>query len=311
MKLIDVTLRDGGHAVKFNWSFKLAQEYYKILSNINKISFLELGYWKQTAKSKHPFYNLDQNKIDKITMGKNFKNISIMIDYHYCSKNLLDYPTNKQKKIGMIRMTSRKEDISEALIFAQRLKKYSKLNVSFNVFITTNYKKKELENVCKKISMTNLDFVYFADTHGDINLENMFDFFKDPIKILNKKGKGVGFHLHDHSGKAYYNFKMLKKFNIKMSDTSIRGMGKGFGNLRLENVIEKKYLVQIVEFIRKYEDKLTMYQDPYTLISSKWKVSDNYAKQARENNISIKKFDLICSKISGVKKDSFDKTILF
>ena len=39
---------------------------------------------------------------------------------------------------------------------------------------------------------------------------------------------------------------------------------------------------QIVEFIRKYEDKLTMYQDPYTLISSKWKVSDNYAKQARE-----------------------------
>ena len=39
MKLIDVTLRDGGHAVKFNWSFKLAQEYYKILSNINKISF--------------------------------------------------------------------------------------------------------------------------------------------------------------------------------------------------------------------------------------------------------------------------------
>ena len=47
--------------------------------------------------------------------------------------------------------------------------------------------------MCKKISMTNLDFVYFADTHGDINLENMFDFFKDPIKILNKKGKVLGF----------------------------------------------------------------------------------------------------------------------
>ena len=47
-------------------------------------------------------------------MGKNFKNISIMIDYHYCSKNLLDYPTNKQKKIGMIRMTSRKK-ISQKL----------------------------------------------------------------------------------------------------------------------------------------------------------------------------------------------------
>ena len=37
-----------------------------------------------------------------------------------------------------------------------------------------------------------------------------------------------------------------------------------------------------------------MYQDPYTLISSKWKVSDNYTKQARENNIDkkIKQFAL-------------------
>ena len=53
-----------------------------------------------------------------------------------------------------------------------------------------------------------------------------------------------------------------------------------------------------------------MYQDPYTLISSKWKVSDNYAKQARNKNLSIKKFDKICSKITGGKKDSFDKKII-
>ena len=45
MKLIDVTLRDGGHAVKFNWSLSLAQELYSLLSrvknSIHRIRLLE------------------------------------------------------------------------------------------------------------------------------------------------------------------------------------------------------------------------------------------------------------------------------
>ena len=88
-----------------------------------------------------------------------------MIDYHYCSKNLHDYPTNKQKEIAMIRMCSRKEDIKKALEFGERLKKYTKINVSFNVFNAANYSSKELLNTCKLIAKYKMDYVYFADTH--------------------------------------------------------------------------------------------------------------------------------------------------
>lgn len=310
MKLIDVTLRDGGHAVDFKWNINLVKDYYNLMSNFKQISFIELGYWKQQSKSKNTYYNLNFNHIKKITGKKNFRNISIMIDYHYCKKDLDEYPDYKQKKIGMIRMCSRKEDIYEALKFAEVLKKKTKLNVSFNVFNTTNYKKNELIEVCKLISKTNLNYVYFADTHGDLDLHESHALFKKPINILQKSNKDVGFHLHDHSGKAYYNFKYLKKMNINMSDTSIRGMGKGFGNLRLENVIDKKNLSTLASFIVKYEKNLTMYQDPYTLISSKNKISDNYAKQANKLRYNVKKFDNIASKINGSKKDSYDSKIL-
>ena len=55
MKIIDVTLRDGGHAVKFNWSLKLAQDLYSLMSSVKNVKYVELGYWKQKAKSLNKY----------------------------------------------------------------------------------------------------------------------------------------------------------------------------------------------------------------------------------------------------------------
>ena len=48
--------------------------------------------------------------------------------------------------------------------------------MSFNIFNSTNYNKSELLKVCKLVSKHNIDYVYFADTHGDMDLEK---FMKD------------------------------------------------------------------------------------------------------------------------------------
>ena len=145
---------------KFNWPIRYAQDHYRTLSKIPDIKYIELGYWKQTSKSSNPFYNLNLQTVNKITSKKKLHNVSVMIDYHYCSKNLFDYPKNDQKEIAMIRICSRKEDIPQALKFAERLKKYSKLNVSFNIFNSTNYNKDELIKVCKLVSRHKIDFIY-------------------------------------------------------------------------------------------------------------------------------------------------------
>ena len=64
----------------------LLKDHYKALSKIPEIKYIELGYWKQTSKSSNPFYNLNLETVFKIT-SKKLNNVSIMIDYHYCSKN--------------------------------------------------------------------------------------------------------------------------------------------------------------------------------------------------------------------------------
>lgn len=306
MQIIDVTLRDGGHVREFNWPFKYAIDHYASLCKISDIKLIELGYWKQTSKSKNPFYNLDFEKVKKITKGKKLKNVSVMIDYHYCSKNLADYPTNNQQEISMIRMCSRKEDIPTALKFAEKLKKYTRLNVSFNIFNSTNYSKSELIRVCKLVSKHKIDYVYFADTHGDMDLEKTYKKFKKPLTLLKKSGKKIGMHLHDHSGKGYFNFRQLKKYKIYKCDSSIRGMGKGFGNLRTEQIINPKYYNIIASLIKNYNDLLTMPQNIYTLITSQFGISDNYATKAKKLNIKIDYFSKICKKIKGKDKDNFN-----
>lgn len=306
MQIIDVTLRDGGHVREFNWPMKFAEDHYKALCKISEIKFIELGYWKQSSKSKNPFYNLDLKTVNNITLKKKLNNVSIMIDYHYCSKKLSDYPTTKQKEIAMIRVCSRKEDIPEALKFSENLKKYSGLNVSFNIFNSTNYSQSELLKVCKLVSKYKIDYVYFADTHGDMDLEKVYKKFVKPLSILTKSGKKIGMHLHDHSGKGYFNYRQLKKYKIYKCDSSIRGMGKGFGNLRTEQIVKPKNFKIIAALVKKYNDLLTMPQNIYTLISSQYAISDNYASQAKKVNMSIDLFSNLCKKVKGKDKDNFN-----
>ncbi len=307
LQIIDVTLRDGGHAVKFDWPKKFAKDYYETLSKIDSVKYVELGYWGQTAKSTNDFYNLNMDVINGVTQGASNGDVSIMIDYHYCNKDLDSYPTSSQGEVGMIRMCSRKTDIKEALIFGERLKDKTGLGVSFNIFNSTNYSKDELLEVSKSVANHSFDFVYFADTHGCLDLRVDFDTFKPAMDILKSSGKKVGMHLHDHSGKGYLNYSMLENLGFESSDTSVKGMGKGSGNLKLEHVIEKGSLADVADFIRRNEEVLKMKPIAHELISAKYGISDNYARYANENDMDILDFDKFCSKISGNARDEFSK----
>ena len=310
MNIIDVTLRDGGHIVKFDWPLDLAKRYYQRVSEIPDVSLIELGYWGQTSKSTNMFYNLDLEKVREITQNCRRANVSVMIDYHYCSKDLSTYPTSQQDEVAMIRVCSRKKDIDDALGFLDILKKSTGLQVSFNVFNVSNYSHEELTKVCKKIATYNVDYVYFADTHGCIDMQVHSPIFKDCIAILNEKGIKVGMHLHDHSGKAFYNYKLLEEVGFQSTDASTRGMGKGVGNLKLEHIISKEHLCPVLEIIKDYEDILTMRESPYGSITSKYSVTDYYGHNAELMGMPLQEFDLLCSTMTGTDKDVYNKDIL-
>ena len=170
MKLIDVTLRDGGFTCDFNWPVEFTKEYFSVIEQL-KVFCVELGYWKQTAKSKNQFFNLNEVEVNSLMRGHSLK-CCVMIDYHYCSQKLDDYPICNESPVSLIRMTCRKDLIKEGVVFAKNLKKHSGLEVAFNLFNTANYSEDELMFSLDKVLASDFDIVGFADTHGSIDLYN-------------------------------------------------------------------------------------------------------------------------------------------
>ncbi|MFY0650412.1 MAG: hypothetical protein JXQ96_00195 [Cyclobacteriaceae bacterium] len=311
MQIVDVTLRDGGFTCDFDWPLKFAQEYYDLVSKLG-VSVMELGYWKQSSKSQNRFFNLNMDTVKAVTQEQEKRNVAVMIDYHYCSKNLKDYPTFHQKEIKMIRMTARKDMIDDAFLFAKNLKEYSGLDIAFNIFNTTNYTDDELNSVLDKVLYSDFEIIGFADTHGYLDLNKDLERYEQKFMRIKDSGKKTCFHLHNHTGKAYSNYVNCSKSPfIDICDTSIMGMGKGAGNLKLEEVLDDQNALLLNEFIDEHYDSLFKKTvSPYYMVSGRFGITDNYATQARKLNVPMKKFIEFCPTISGLQRDNFDKTLL-
>ena len=309
MKFIDVTLRDGGHQHGFNWPLEFVERYLKSINSFNEVEFVELGYWKQKDKFDGAFYSIEENLLSSICK-KTKKKLSIMVDYHYCSHNVTDFPKKIDfEELGLIRVCLRKEDIEEGCRFVKELKKYTGCQVSINFFNITNYKEDDLAFACKNATGTNSDFMYFADTHGGLDLGNNLEMFTDFTRLIKKIGMVPGLHLHDHSGKAYFNYRNLLKAGFESTDVSLGGLGKGLGNLRLEHVFDLRGREHILDHLILDQDLFCMPSGPYGVLTARDSITDHYAVEAEHRGLIPSQFVKQLNKISGSSKDNYNSKV--
>jgi 4-hydroxy 2-oxovalerate aldolase len=311
IEIIDVTLRDGGFVCDFDWPVNFAKSCINTLSNTD-VKYIELGYWKQTSKSQNKFFNLNNKTVKDLTQGLSPSRFAVMIDFHYCSQKLEDYPKVDDGIFGLIRMTARKDMIDDAINFTEKLKSHTGLKIAFNIFNTSNYSDRELNKTVNKVSKRNFDIVGFADTHGHIDLTKDIARYDSAFDIVKQESKKTCFHLHDHTGKAYSNYlACLSSSFIDYCDSSIRGLGKGLGNLKTECVVNKSDRFKICELISRNKTILSHNVNPaYYLITGTYGITDNYATQAAKKNIPIQVFADFCHSLKGLQKDNFNKNLI-
>lgn len=311
LNIIDVTLRDGAHQVDFNWDTKYAKNHIKTIIKSKDINYVELGYWKQTSKSTNPYYNMDEKFLNILSNSKSlFKKISLMVDCHYCSHNPNDYPSKNEYGIGLFRVCSRSEDIDKATKLGESIKNRTGSKLSMNFFNITNYSDKDLKECIQKASDAGADFIYLADTHGTLDLINEFEKYSNLAKMIKEKNIIPGFHLHDHSGKAYMNFRLLPYVGFGSTDVSLSGMGKGDGNLKLEHVIKPEENQEIFDLLEENRSLLTMNPTSFGILSSFLSITDYYALEAQQKNLKPSKFYELAKSIKGIDKDNYKKGLL-
>lgn len=310
LKFIDVTLRDGGHQHGFNWSLEFVERYLESINSFQEIEFVELGYWKQLGKFDGPFYSIDEKLLFSICqMSK--KKLSIMVDYHYCSHDVEDFPTTVDfPELGLIRVCLRKEDIAEGCRFVKKLKKYTSSKLSINFFNITNYEEDDLAFACEAAAESNPDFMYFADTHGGLDLDKNLEMFQRFTKVIKEAGIVPGLHLHDHSGKAYFNYRNLGNAGFDATDVSLGGVGKGLGNLKLEHVFDLRGREHILDHLILDQELFHMPSGPYGVLTARDSITDHYAVEAELRGISPSQFAKCLEGIVGSEKDNYNRKIL-
>ena len=309
MKFIDVTLRDGGHQHGFNWPIEFVERYLKSISLFHEVEFVELGYWKQSGKYDGPFYSIDETLLSSLCQLSK-KKLSIMVDYHYCSHNIEDFPCSIDfPYLGLIRVCLRKEDIVEGCKFVRELKKYTNCKISVNFFNITNYDEDDLAFACNAAAESHADFMYFADTHGGLDLEENLETFQRFTKLIKDTGISPGLHLHDHSGKAYFNYRNLGSAGFEVTDVSLGGLGKGLGNLKLEHVFNLRGRERILDHLILDRELFHMPSGPYGVLTARDSITDHYAVEAERIELHPSQFSKRLEGIVGSAKDNYDKTI--
>jgi len=310
MNIIDVTLRDGGHIVDFDWPDSFLKKYLNVVSKVEELNYIELGYWSQTAKSTNRFYNMNPKDLEDIAYLGLSKKASVMIDYHYCKKDIGAYQSEAfEKNVGLVRLCSRREDIKEAVVLGKRLIDELGIELSLNFFNITNYSSEEIEYCIDNGKQAGAKFLYFADTHGALDLHQDGEIYGEYAKMVTRNGMHPGLHLHDHSGRAFLNYSLGKDLGFASFDCSLGGMGKGVGNLRMEHVVNPLQNLELIDLLST-EELLRMPALVSGLITSALSATDYYATNSEKMGLKPSELANILVDKSSTQRDVFDKDIL-
>lgn len=241
IELLDCTLRDGGLALKENFSEGRGREGYTEEATINIVNALkktgvdiiELGSVQNIDRS-YPEFAIYSNI-------KEVSNLALQGDSSYAVFfQGPDIPINRvpEWQKGMcdwIRFSVRYSEIKRSLSYCEELVKRG-YKVSVQPIVTMRYTDDELKYVAEETERINANAIYFVDSYGYMTGQDVDRIFKILNSILDKEKK-IGFHAHNNMDSAFTNsieFIGLEKDRDIIVDACCMGMGQGAGNLKTE-----------------------------------------------------------------------------
>ena len=267
IKVLDVTLRDGGCVNDFNFG----QNYMeKILAaqEAAGIDIIELGYIdavKGSATDRTQYINEQIIPKCLLKQKKPGKKYVAMIDYGKFDVDNLQPRT--QDGIDGIRVAFHKKNMLDVIPMVRKV-----LNKGYECFlqpmVTLRYTDAELLNLIALVNreLPDASGFYIVDTFGEMRTN---DINRILLVVDNNliPSMPVGFHSHNNMQLSYSNACAILQFPTNrelMLDCSIMGMGKGAGNLNTELLLEhlnlyygKKYqIAPLLEVIDKVINQL-------------------------------------------------------
>ena len=232
IKLLDCTLRDGGHVNDADFGIDVIKNITDGLAK-SGIDFVELGFLKNGNFSLHQSSYNDVSEIYP-TLPEHYScNFSVMIRPDWYDINQL---SDCDGRISTIRFAfyNRDFDLLQRYCNIVSSKGYRVICNPVNVM---GYNSEELTVLAKKLNALHPEQVTIVDTYGSMNIPDLHRIYTIIEDNLDEDIR-IGIHLHENMSLAYglaQEFLRIKNLDRKaMIDGSLLGMGRMPGNLCIE-----------------------------------------------------------------------------
>lgn len=323
IKVLDVTLRDGGCVIDFNFGHEYMNFILEKLED-SGVEVIELGYIdaiKGTAYDRTQFFNEKAMAEAMLMEKKEHIEYVSMIDYGKFDLNLLG--ERSAEGIDGIRLAFHKEQ-KEKVIEACKIILNKGYKCYLQPMITMRYSDSELLKLIENVNaeIPSISGFYIVDSFGEMR-ENDLNRILYLVENNLDSRIDIGLHSHNNLQLSYACAMTVLKFQTDRTiyiDSSVMGMGKGAGNLNTEILLEhlncfygKKYsIAPLLELLDKvisviYSENQWGYSVEYYL-SSVHHCSPSYAAFFHNKRmLTVGQMDCLLAQIPEEKRISFNK----
>lgn len=254
VKILDVTIRDGGLMNNWDFSKSMVKDIFHGLAEAG-VDYVELGYRADkrlfSPSEYGPWRFCNEEDLRDVAYECDTK-ISVMCDVG--KTNLDDFIPRSESIISMVRVACYIPEVDEGLQIAQYMKELG-YEVSLNLMAVSTVDEHLIDEALKKISKSNVDLVYIVDSFGY--------YYSEHIRYLTEKyihalpGKAIGIHTHNNRQLAFANSIEALLAGAQFVDSSLYGMGRAAGNCTTELLLSflenPKYdLKPVLDLIERY-----------------------------------------------------------
>lgn len=288
VRILDCTLRDGGHVNNANFGEENIKSIVTLLNESNT-DIIELGFLRNGTFTKDQSnYNTIEEAREKIDINKKQK-YSVMIRPDWYDIEKL---TESDGVIDTIRFAFYYKDIELTKRCCDIAKKLG-YKCILNPVNVMGYDDCTLRELLKQINEMKPYGVTMVDTFGSMtadDLDRVYSTFEEYID----ENIVIGLHLHENLSLAFsiaQHFLKTKKANRNVIiDGSLLGMGRVPGNLCVEVIMDymnSKYnenyniqraLLAISKYIEPIKNSITWGYSPAYYLSGKWRIHRSYAE---------------------------------
>lgn len=324
INVLDVTLRDGGCVIDFNFGQTYMDKILEAQENAG-IEIVELGYIdekKGSINGRTQYIN--EQIIPKCILKKKNPNTLYVAMIDYGKYDISKLKTKTEKDIDGIRIAFHKANRFDVIPIAKEIMSKG-YRFYIQPMVTFRYSDAELLEYIKIINreIPEASGFYVVDSFGEMRPNDV----QRILKLINDNlidSMTIGFHSHNNLQLSYSNAMAVLQFPTHRDlilDCSIMGMGKGAGNLNTELLLEhlnlfykKKYRISpllkvIDEVLNQIRAESYWGYAPEYYLSSANHCTPSYASFFyNKHMLPINQVGELLSLIKEDKKLSFDKT---